>query len=41
MDATLGFALYPGAGAHRTAHSRFAPLLPTANNATFPVDLRQ
>ncbi len=41
VDATLGFAFYPGAGARRTAHSRFAPLLPTANNATFPVDLRQ
>jgi hypothetical protein len=41
VDATLGLAWYPGAGAHRTAHSRFAPLLPLANNSWFPIDLRQ
>ncbi len=41
VDATLGIAFYPGAGARRAPRSRFAPLLPLGNNASFAVDLRQ
>jgi len=40
VDATLGFAVYPGGGAKRAARSRFSPLLPVANNPSFAVDLR-
>jgi hypothetical protein len=41
VTATLGFAFYPDASAKRAGRSRFAPLLPVANNPTFAVDLRQ
>jgi len=41
VDATLGFVVYFGGGARSAAHSRFAPLLPVANNPTFAVDLQQ
>jgi hypothetical protein len=40
VTATLGFAFFPG-GAHHAVRSRFAPLLPLANNPTFALDLRQ
>jgi hypothetical protein len=40
VTATLGFAFYPG-GAYHAVRSRFAPLLPVANNPTFALDLRQ
>ncbi len=39
LTATFGIALYPGT-ARGTARSRFAPLLPVANNATFALDVR-
>ncbi len=39
VTATLGFAWYPGS-ARGTARSRFAPLLPLANNTTFALDVR-
>jgi hypothetical protein len=39
VTATLGVVLYPGS-ARGTARSRFAPLLPVANNATFALDVR-
>ncbi|HKI34000.1 MAG TPA: DUF6666 family protein [Gemmataceae bacterium] len=41
VTATFGIAFYPGGGATRAARSRFAPLLPLANNPTFATDLRQ
>ncbi len=40
VTATLGFAFFPG-GAHHAVRSRFAPLLPLANNPSFALDLRQ
>jgi hypothetical protein len=39
VTALLGIAWYPGT-ARGTARSRFAPLLPVANNTTFALDLR-
>jgi hypothetical protein len=39
VAATLGLAWYPGT-ARGTARSRFAPLLPLANNTTFALDAR-
>ena len=39
IGATLGIAWYPGT-ARGTARSRFAPLLPLANNTNFALDLR-
>jgi hypothetical protein len=41
VTATFGFAFYPGGGVKQAGRSRFAPLLPVANNATFAVDLEQ
>jgi hypothetical protein len=41
VDATLGLAFFPGAGARRAPRSRFAPLLPLGNNSSFAVDLRR
>ncbi|MBI3409229.1 MAG: hypothetical protein HY040_12855 [Planctomycetes bacterium] len=41
VTATLGIAWYPGGGARTTARSRFAPLLPLANNPFFAVDVQQ
>jgi hypothetical protein len=41
VTATLGLAWYPGRGAARAARSRYAPVLPLANNTSFAVDLRQ
>jgi hypothetical protein len=41
VTATFGFAFYPGKTAEDAARSRFAPLLPVANNPTFAVDLRR
>lgn len=38
ITATLGIAWYPGT-THETARSRFAPMLPLANNATFALDV--
>ncbi len=38
--ATLGVVWYPGA-ARRAARSQFAPLLPVANTASMPLDLRR
>ena len=37
--ATFGVAFYPGGGARSAGRSRFAPLLPVANNPTFSTDL--
>jgi hypothetical protein len=39
VTATFGIAYYPGGGAQRMAGSRFAPMLPVANNTTFSMDL--
>jgi hypothetical protein len=39
IAATLGFAIYPGRSAMSAGHSRFAPLLPVANNSSFSVDV--
>jgi hypothetical protein len=39
VTATLGIAIYPRPFARQTARSRFAPMLPVANNPTFGVDL--
>ncbi len=39
VTATLGIAWYPGS-ARGTATSRFAPLMPVANNTTFALDVR-
>lgn len=39
VDAYLGFALYPGGGARNALQKRFAPLLQTASNTSFSVDL--
>jgi hypothetical protein len=41
VTATFGFAFYPAASARTAGRSRFAPLLPLANNPTFALDLRQ
>jgi hypothetical protein len=41
VTATFGIAFYPGGKARETARSKFAPLLPLANNETFAIDLRQ
>ncbi len=38
VTATLGFAFYPGGRAWTAGRSRFAPMLPVANNPTFAVD---
>lgn len=40
VTATLGIAWYPGGGARTSARSRFAPLLPLANNPFFAVDVQ-
>jgi hypothetical protein len=39
VDAYLGFVFYPGGGARNALQKRFAPLLPTASNTSFAVDL--
>jgi hypothetical protein len=39
VDAYLGFAFYPGGGARNTLQKRFVPLLQTASNTSFAVDL--
>ena len=39
VDAYLGFAFYPGGGARNALQKRFAPLLQTASNTSFAVDL--
>ncbi len=39
VTATLGIAFYPGGRAKNTARSRYAPLLPAANNPTFAIDV--
>jgi hypothetical protein len=41
VTATLGFAWQFGGTARAQARSRFAPLLPVANNPTFAVDLER
>lgn len=41
VTATLGIAWYPGGGARTTTRSRFAPLLPLANNPFFALDAQQ
>src|SRR5262249_39498425 len=41
VTATLGFAWHFGGTAKHQARSRFAPLLPVANNPTFAVDLER
>jgi hypothetical protein len=41
VTATMGFVFYPGGGARQASRSRFAPLLPLANNPSFAVDLQQ
>jgi hypothetical protein len=41
VAASLGVVFYPGGGARRASRSRFAPLLPLANNPTFATDLQQ
>lgn len=38
VTGTFGLAWYPGGGARTTTRSRFAPLLPSANNPFFAVD---
>jgi hypothetical protein len=39
VDAYLGFAFYPGRGVRQALQKRYAPLLPTASNVSFAVDL--
>ncbi len=39
VDAYLGFVFYPGGGAFKALQKRYAPLLQTASNASFAVDL--
>jgi hypothetical protein len=39
VDAYLGFVFYPGGGARNALQKRFAPLLQTASNTSFAVDL--
>ena len=39
VDAYLGFVFYPGGGARKALQKRYAPLLQTASNSTFAVDL--
>jgi hypothetical protein len=41
VDAYLGVVFYPGRGAMRTTQSRFAPMIPVANNPTFSVNLKR
>jgi hypothetical protein len=41
LDAYLGIAFYPGGGVCRARSNVFAPVLPVANNPTFPLDLRR
>jgi hypothetical protein len=41
VTATLGFVIYPGAKAKSITRSRYAPLLPVANNPTFAVDVER
>lgn len=41
VDAFLGVAFYPGKNAARAATSRFAPVLPVANNPTMAVDVKR
>lgn len=40
VTATLGVAFYPGGRAKSAGRSRFAPLLPVANNTTFAIDVQ-
>ncbi len=40
VTAMLGIAFYPGGRAKSAGRSRFAPLLPVANNPTFAIDLQ-
>ena len=39
VDAYLGVSFYPGGGVRNVLLKRYAPLLPTANNTSFAVDL--
>lgn len=40
VDSYLGFAFYPGGGARRARHKKFAPVLPVANSSSMTIDLR-
>jgi hypothetical protein len=39
VDAYLGFVFYPGRGVRQALQKRYSPLLPTASNVSFAVDL--
>ncbi|HLJ10565.1 MAG TPA: DUF6666 family protein [Planctomycetaceae bacterium] len=41
VDAYLGFVYYPGGGARQALQKRYAPLMPTASNTSFAVDLHR
>jgi hypothetical protein len=41
VDAYLGVVFYPGRSALRQSQSRFAPVMPVANNPTFSVNLKR
>lgn len=41
VDAYLGISFYPGGGARNVLQKRYAPLLATASNPSFAVDLRR
>jgi len=41
VDAYLGLVFYPGRSALRQSQSRFAPVVPVANNPTFSVNLKR
>jgi hypothetical protein len=41
LDAYLGIVFYPGGGVSRARSNAYAPVLPVANNPTFPLDLRR
>jgi len=39
VDAYLGFSIYPGGGALHASQKRYSPLLDTASNTSFAVDM--
>jgi hypothetical protein len=41
VDAYLGFVFYPGGGVREALQKRYAPLMPTASNTSFAVDLNR
>jgi hypothetical protein len=41
VDAYLGFVFYPGGGVRQALQKRYAPLMPTASNVSFAVDMNR